>query len=332
MSLTVAIIYNQPSRDRYSAMGEEKAVLGVLEEAAAVQKALQELGHTALPVPFEPPLDGCRARLREIEADLIFNLFEGFAGSPETEAQVAEYLSELGILFTGCPAPALSLALDKPKTKELLLRAGIRTPAYQVLAPRILSDFRLSFPCIVKPQGEDASHGLTESSIVSDFTSLAKEAARVSGLFGGQALVEEFIDGREFNATVLSNSECMVLPIAEIIYTIPASKPRILTFGSKWEPRDIYFHNTNARCPADIDERLREQIMETARAAFQLIVRRGYARVDMRLDAGGEVNVLEVNPNPDISPSAGAARQARAAGMTYPQFIEKICRIALERK
>lgn len=328
--MRVAIVYNEPERDRYSAMGEEKAVLGVLEEVTSVQKALEELEYSPFQVPLAPPLAKCRDRLRAIEADLIFNLFEGFAGSPETEAELAGFLAELGIPFTGCPAPALALALDKPRTKDLLLKAGIRTPAYQLLTPAALSSFRLRFPCIVKPGGEDASHGLTESSVVSDFASLKGEVERVSRLFGGRALVEEFIDGREFNATVLGSGE-YVLPAAEIIYTVPPSKPRILTFASKWEPQDIYFHNTNSRCPADISDELEEQITDTARAAFQLIIPGGYARVDMRLDSRERVNVLEINPNPDISPGAGAARQARAAGLTYPQFIQKICRIARER-
>ncbi len=328
--MKVAITYNSPVPSRYHEMGEQKAVLGVLDEVIGVENALAELGRTCFRVPLEPPLEQAKKRLAGIKADLVFNLFEGFDGAPETEAAIAGYLAELKLPFTGCPTAALALALDKAKTKETLLGAGIRTPGYAVMTPAGPGDFKLTFPCIVKPVGEDASHGLSEESVVSDLAALARQVERVSRLFGGRALVEEFIDGREFNATVLGGRELDVLPIAEIVYTTPPGKPRILTFGSKWEEGDTYFHSTNARCPAEVDDGLRGEIVQTTQTAFRLVVRRGYARIDMRLDGAGRVNVLEVNPNPDISPSAGAARQARAAGMTYPDFIARICSLGLE--
>ncbi len=107
--------------------------------------------------------------------------------------------------------------------------------------------------------------------------------------------------------------------------------PRVLTFAAKWEPDTVYFQGTKAVCPAEIDDEVRRQIASTAREVFGLIGCRGYARVDMRMGRDRRLRVLEVNPNPDISPDAGAARQARAAGMDYSQFIEKLALLALER-
>ncbi len=328
--MKVAIIYNQPDSDRYHALGESKAELGVLDEVNAVSQALDELKYPHLSIPLRPPLESVKKQLRALEADVIFNLFEGFDGCPETESEVAEMLAERKIPFTGCPAAALKVALDKARTKELFVKSGIPTARYQVLSPENLATFGLSFPCIVKPLAEDASHGITEDSVVADYTALAKQLAKVCKLYGGKALVEEYVDGREFNTTVMGNARLRVPAISEIVFTLPADKPRVLTFEGKWEENSLYFDNTRAVCPADISLQERDAIQKIAKAAFRLVGCRGYARVDFRQDKAGKFKVLEVNPNPDITPGSGAALQAATAGMTYSQFIERIICLAFK--
>ena len=330
MQLKIAIIFNEPKSDRYSDMGEFKAVAGVLEEVRPVYKALSELGYSVTKVPLRPPLEKVRERIKTISADLVFNLFEGFEGHPQTEAIVASMLSELGIPFTGNPPLTLALALDKAKAKAILECDGIRTPKYQCLIPENLHQFRLNFPCIVKPLGEDASHGVSEESVVKDLDQLEKQVTKISQLFGGNTLVEEFLEGREFNVTVLGNKEPLVLPVAEMVYYLPPELPKLLTFAAKWQEESLYYKGTKATCPAEIGDEESKLISQTALSAFKLLDCRGYARVDMRMDAEEVPNVLEVNPNPDISPGYGAARQAKAAGLTYSQFIEKIVLYALE--
>ena len=332
MHLKIAIIFNEPKSDRYSDMGEFKAVAGVLEEVRPVHKALSELGHTVTKVPLRPPLEQVKERLKTIRAELVFNLFEGFEGQPQTEAVVAEMLSELGMPFTGNPPFTLALALDKAKAKAILESDGLRTPRYQSLNPENLDLFHLNFPCIVKPLGEDASHGVSEESVVNDLDQLEKQVTKISNLFGGNSLVEEFLEGREFNVTVLGNKEPVALPVAEMVYYLPPELPRLLTFAAKWVEESVYYKGTRATCPAEVGEEERQQISQTALTAFKLLDCRGYARVDMRMDAEGVANVLEVNPNPDISPGYGAARQAAAGGMSYNQFIEKIVMYALEEQ
>jgi len=326
----VAIIYNEPTPGRYEAMGEGRAVRGVLDEVEAVCSALSELGYPVRRIPLSPPLERVREALQTLDTDVAFNLFEGFEGRPETEAAVAGLLSELGLAFTGCPGAVLSLALDKMQAKALLRAAGVDVPTDQLLSPESLPLFRLGFPCIVKPCAEDASHGIAEESVVHDAASLNRQVTKVSELFGGWALVEEFIDGREFNATVLGTGEPVVLPISEIVYSLPPGVPWILTFAAKWEPQSVYYQGSRVVCPAEIEPELKERIAKTVLAAFRLLGCSGYARVDMRLNSAGQLKVIEVNPNPDISPDSGAARQCRAAGMTYSQFIERIVLLALE--
>jgi D-alanine-D-alanine ligase len=332
MCARLAIVYNEPRASRYDRAREERAVFGVLEAVKAVRQSLLETGHDVVLLPLTPPFSSTRKKLASLEVGLVFNLFEGFCGEPETEALVPEALEELGLPYTGCPGPVLRLALDKAGVKVLLQTAGITTPDFQLLNPETLHSFRLGFPCIVKPRAEDASHGITAGSVVGDYTSLERQIKLVAGSYGSGALVECFIGGREFNATVVGNSGLTALPVSEIIYKLPPELPRILSFAAKWEPESAYFKDTVVTCPAEIGTEERENIADTALAAFRLLGCRGYARVDMRLDEQGRLNVIEVNPNPDISPDSGAARQARAAGMNYTRFIDMIVKMALENK
>jgi D-alanine-D-alanine ligase len=331
MPQQVAIVYNEPQVSRYSDTNEEKAVLGVLEAVDAVHVALQELGYQVTRLPLVPPFAAAREKLNALNASIVFNLFEGFCGEPATEALVPETLTKLGIPYTGCHADILRLALDKANVKKILKETEIPTADFQVLNLKTLDTFNLSFPCIVKPRAEDASHGITADSLVKDFTALERQVRVITDLYHTDALVEHFLSGREFNATVMGNTQCAVLPVSEIVYLLPPGVPQILTFEAKWEPGSPYFKGTTVVCPAEVTEQERENITGTAMLAFKLLVRTGYARMDMRMDEAGKLNIIEVNPNPDISPGTGAARQSQAAGMSYAEFIGRIMNLTLER-
>jgi D-alanine-D-alanine ligase len=330
--MRVAIVYSEPQQSCRGSLDEYKSAVGVLEALNAVHRSLLELDFDVTVVPLMPPLKQAEKELRNLNTDLVFNLFEGFCDYPETEAAIPEVLSKMGIPFTGCPGPVLSLALDKAKTKLILTAAGIKTPDFQLLNPKTLHLFRLDYPCIVKPCCQDASHGLSAESVVHDSSALERQINAICGSYGGNAIVETFITGREFNATVMGNSELIVLPVSEIIYSLPPGMPEILTFDAKWETNSLYFRGTKPVCPAEIDAEDQQHIAETITAAYRLLGCQGYARVDLRMDREEELNVIEVNPNPDISPGNGAARQAEAAGMTYTQFVEKIVQLALDGK
>ena len=326
----VAIVYNEPQPSKYDNSHEEKAVLGVLDAVNAIRQAMQELGKDFQLLPLVPPFEEARKKLESLNTDVVFNLFEGFCGAPETEALVPEALKELGIPFTGCKADILRLALDKARLKAVLKEAGIPTPDYQVIEPKTLGDFILGFPCFVKPRSEDASHGISEDSLVNDFAALERQVRKIYDTYRCGALVEHFLSGREFNATVMGNLRCVVLPISEIVYELAPGIPRILTFAAKWEPDSPYFKGTKVICPAEVTEEMRDYVAETARKAFKTVIGRGYARMDMRMDENGTLNVMEINPNPDISPETGAARQSAAAGMKYSEFINKLVNLTLE--
>jgi D-alanine-D-alanine ligase len=332
MSASIAIIYNQPSSSRYSDRNEQAAEDGVLVELAAVEKALHSLGYPTFKIPLALPLEQAYEKLSKVKADIVFNLFEGFSGYPETEALIVEQMEALKLRYTGSPSAVLRVALDKAATKALLRQEDIRTPDFQLLDEATLCDFKLNFPCIVKPNAEDASHSLNVKSVVYDYNALKDIVSEISVTYGKKALVEEYIDGREFNMTVMGNAILTPLPVSEICFTLPEGMPKILSYEAKWDTESVYYRGTLPQCPADVDSDTRSEIIEAGLQAYAITGCCGYARIDMRMDENGRIYVLEVNPNPDISPDAGAAIQAAAHGMSYNDFIQKIVRLALERR
>lgn len=325
----IAIVYNEPAPSRYTTLGESVAIAGVVDEALAVNNALVELGYQTTMVPLSPPLETQLSILQQIDADLVFNLFEGFDGCPETEAVVAGMISKLGFRFTGCPTSAIAIALDKARSKHLLNESNILTPEFHLVTTENLHSLNFHYPSIVKPQAEDASHGISEDSVAHDFDSLKKRVHYICDLYGGSALVEEYIDGREFNVCVLERAHPFVLPISEIVYTLPQGLPNILTFSAKWEPTTLYYQCSQVVCPADLDKDLLHNIEKTSLRVFEVFECASYARIDFRLSHNGSLYVIDINPNPDISLTSGAAHQAAVAGIDYPRFIENIVLSAL---
>lgn len=329
--MRITIIYNEPESSRHAGGEEQTAVEGVLAEVDAVEHSLAELGYNVTRLGLVLPLTEARKALGRLKTDLVFNLFEGFGGFPESEPVIASCLEENGFRFTGCPSGALRLALRKSDLKAMLASGGIRVPASRRLSADTTGTFDLSFPCIVKPENEDASHGITAESVVNDIVSLKRQVRTMAENHGyHEALAEEYIEGREFNATVIGTSVPELLEISEIRFELPESMPKILTYAGKWDKDSMEYKGTIPVCPADITGNERKQIKIIAETSFRLAGCRGYARVDMRMDTSGTVYVLEVNPNPDIAPDSGAALQAKTAGMDYTSFIGKIVSMALE--
>jgi D-alanine-D-alanine ligase len=174
----------------------------------------------------------------------------------------------------------------------------------------------------------DASHGIDTDSVVQDEAAARRRAALVCERYGPRAIVEEFVDGRELNVAVALGR---VLPLAEVDWRLPEGVPRVLGYAEKWDEESEAYARTSIVCPARIDDALASRVRAVALAAFDAVGARDYARVDVRVDARGEPFVLEVNPNPDISPGAGLARAARVAGWSYDDFIQRIVQVAEER-
>jgi len=331
----VLILYNLP---RASAAGSDvlcpESDAGVLDEVEAVAEALTSLG-----LPFR--CQGVR-RLSDLATELtiapettVFNLVESLAGDVQDFNLVPAVARAFGKASTGSDTPCLVRCLDKGQTKAALRAAGVPTPRAVVLSATDRLPRRLPpGPLIVKPLLAEASEGIGPGSVFAEAgPSLWDAVCRVQRLFGGWALVERFIDGREVNVSLVERGgEVMVLPLAEIEFVdFPPDRPRIVDYRAKWLVDTFEYRNTVRRIPAPLPEAVAERVRRYARRAWQALGCRDYARVDFRLDEKLRPYVLEVNANPDISPGAGFASALAAQGISFAEFVETVIRNASAR-
>jgi D-alanine-D-alanine ligase len=327
----IAIVFNA-YEPRPTAAAERLSEESVAEMAQQAHDAVRSIGLTATLVPLQRSLLNFLGRVRELNPDALINLCEGFYGRPQWESNVAGIFELLGLTFTGNAAKTLALCQDKFKAKAVLRAAGLPTAPAQLMYDGTEA-LDLRFPLIVKPNNEDASLGIYPESVVRDEESLRQQVRRCLDNYRQPVLVEAFIDGREFNVSVMENGAVTPLPVSEIDYSaMPKDMPRILGYEAKWFEDNPLYQKTPPVCPARIDDEMRDRLQGLAATAFRTMGCRDYARVDFRMDTRGRPFVLEVNPNPDISTNAGYARALRAAGIEYAAFWGAMVKNALERK
>jgi D-alanine-D-alanine ligase len=332
----VALLYNSPVLPPDHPDFSSEA--GVLESVGAVGDVLRSSGHQAREVACGSSVAALVSALNEPRPDVVVNLCEGFAGDSAKEPHVAALLEMLGLPYTGSPPNCLTLARDKPGTKRLLASFGVPTPEFidvprgAQIPEKPTRELLGAGPLIVKPAREDASLGITVDSVTSDWSQLSWQVAAIHERYG-EALIERYVAGREFNVGIIELPDLTALPVAEIEFQQSADERwQILTYAGKWTPESSDFAATQVRCPAAIDEDLNCRIKETVIRAYRLAGCRDYARIDLRVDRAGQPYVLEVNANPDLSPSAGLTRMLKAAGIGYDQFVEKLIRQAKSRR
>ena len=303
---------------------------------AAVESALSKLGRV---VRLEATED-FPERLRQARPDIVFNIAEGFHGV-NREAHVPAICEFYGIPYSGSDPFTLSLCLDKARTKETLVFHGIPTPKFGVV--RKLEELRkvagsLAHPLFVKPVHEGSSKGITDSNLCWDRAQLFKQTEFLLENYGQPVLVEEYLPGKEFTCAVLGNGDdATVLPLVAMNFeTLPNGALPIYSFDAKfvWDrpenPLDIF------QCPARITRELQASIGRVTLDAFRALGCRDWARIDVRLDAAGVPNVLEVNPLPGILPDPAdnscLPKAARAAGIGYDELIQRCLKHAAARQ
>jgi D-alanine-D-alanine ligase len=325
----VTILYNEPvlPPDHRDAESEHEVLYTVDEVEAALRDGGLRVSRLGVRLDPSALADG----LRRLRPDAVFNLFEGLADRNETEAHAAGILDWLGVPYTGCPFQALALARCKHLTKHLLRGAGVPTAEFFVVERGPVPDNPLGWPVIVKPATQDASVGLDQGSVVTGRGALEERVERLLREYGPPVLVEEFLPGREVNVGVVETPELTVLPPSEILFTStePGRWP-IVTYDAKWRPGSPDYEATPPRYPADVTPGLRRRLEDVARRAFRLLGCRDYARVDFRV-RGTRPYVLEVNPNPDFSPTAGLSGGLASAGIRWADFAVALAWRALGR-
>ena len=304
-----------------------------INDALAIKKTL-DVNHD---VRIFPLSEDTYYQVRAEKPDVVFNLCDdGFRGDYNLEPHVAAMLDILNVPYTGNNYFTIALCQNKARAKDILTYNKVLTPKFQVFtsADRKL-DPELKFPMIVKPIREDGSVGIRERSVVVNEEQLKEEVDHIVNLYKQEALVEEFIDGREFTVSLIGNRRPIVLPVAEIDFAgMPEHLPKIVSYRAKWIKQSIAYKKTPIICPAqNVDEKMAKIIEDAARKCYKIFGCRGYARVDFRYDdKEKKLYVLEINPNPDVSEEFDIAASAKAAGMAYADLIKKIIDFAIERK
>jgi D-alanine-D-alanine ligase len=302
--------------------------MGVLEAVTAVEDALDSCGHESVRVPAGTNLARWSTLLREAGADLVFNLCEGLGGRSEGEVLAARVVEGMGLPMTGSPPSVLALARRKDRVNSLLVERGLPVPPWGLWNGFSRDSWASEwdvFPAIVKPAAEDGSVGITQDSVVSDRESLAHRMWEI-GEFS-PLLVQAFVGSREINAGIVGDQ---VLPLSEIVFSdLPARYHPIVGYEAKWSPGSPEDRGTRPVCPASLPPSLTGQIGSLAMQAWRAVGGAGYGRVDFRLTEPDILHVLEVNPNPDLAPSAGLARMASAQGWSYSTLVDQLLSEAL---
>lgn len=300
---------------------ESAAELAVADAARHAAMALQQAGRQPKVFPTSGRMPDICRRLLRLKPRVLVNLCESFNGLPHHEANMAGLWELLDIPFTGNSAAALRLCQDKYRTKLLLRSVGIPTPEGWIANRAADVPRAVRWPLIIKPVAEDGGIGIYRHSVAGNRIELEAAIQRITRRYRQPALVEQFIDGREFNIAIIEHKGLQVLPPAEIVFeNWPAATPRIVGFEAKWRPRHQYYRNTVPRCPADIPKRLTNRLGRNALAAWAAAGLRGYARFDFRADSVGKIFLLEINPNPDTVPDSGLGRMLTTAGILEKEF------------
>ena len=337
----ILICYNEPVGiyDNYSgktqangAVIEDSSDPGLMAQVGEIQKILQQQFLQVECLSFSRDFARALRRILQLAPDIILNFVEALEGDTNFEGHIAGAFEILDIEFTGNRALTLGNCLNKLKTKQILRSLGVRSPKYLLARLHSKVDaaaFKLKFPLILKLNKEDASIGISESSVVHDFQALQAQLDFLFGNYRQDVLIEECLPGREISAAILGDR---VLPLSEISYEgLPEHLPKIVTYEAKWSPHSPYYQHTTPVCPAVVDNELQALIEKTALAAFNALDCRDYARVDFRLSQRNIPHVVDVNPNPDLSPEAGFIRSASHAGLSYEQVLFALVDFALQR-
>lgn len=317
----------RPLGDQYAEWDDPSTI-------AAVEAALAEAGDV---IRLEA-VEDFPARLRAVRPDIVFNIAEGLNG-PSREAHVPAICEFYGIPYTGSDPLALALGLDKRRAKQAFLAAGVPAPAGLVVSrpEERLSALQVTLPALVKPLLEGSSKGIPQSALCDSPDDVLARVDQVLAEYGQPALVEEFLPGREFTCAILGNGpSARALPLVEIRFdALPAGSKPIYGYEAKWvwdtpdRPLPIF------ACPASVDPELEAQVVDAALGAYHALGCRDWARVDLRLDAGGVAHVIEINPLPGVLPDPDQnscfPKAARAAGMHYDELIRAVLDAALER-
>ncbi len=300
------------------------------EMVAALHAGLREQGYTFDPLKYFEDLAGLE---RYDPRDwLIWNWGEELAGRPWSEALVVEDYERRGFAYTGASPDVFRRVQNRAQVKQRLVAAGLPTLPARIFAEPAQAAEWDCYPAIVKGANQHASYGIDRDSVVQDTAGLARQIAYLRAEFGDEALVEPFLDTREFHVAVWGNGQAQALPPVEYDYSAFADvHDRLYTYTWKFDRTSRGFMEIGMPCPAPADRPdWRARLEQVAVGAYRALGLRDYGRVDLRM-LGDEPQILDVNANPDLDVTSVLAAGARAVGLTFGQMVDRIVQFAAER-
>ncbi|MCX7926624.1 MAG: ATP-grasp domain-containing protein [Candidatus Omnitrophica bacterium] len=330
--MKIALTYNLKVKDA-SKPADYASEYDSEETINAIIDALRKNGHQVEPV--EVSSNEVFGILSRHKVDMVFNIAEGKHGRFR-ESEIPAILDYLNIPYTGSNTIALAIALNKALTKKILKAEGIPTPAFQLFSTgkeQLNTDLR--FPLIVKPNFEGSAKGITRASVVYKTEDLYKRVREIIETYQQEALVEEFIEGKELTVGVLENGKLEALPILEIDFSTAAASGE---FFYSWRMKEFQGDKQQGLtptfyCPARLDSQTEQRVKEIAIATHRAIGCTDISRTDIRLSLDNIPYVLEINPLPGLNPrESNFPLMAYAAGMKYEELIETIISSAQKRR
>ena len=297
-----------------------------------VTSTLRKSGHEVRCIGVLDSLTDLRSAIADWKPDVVFNLLEEFDGIVTYDQHVVAFLELMRQPYTGSNPRGLLLSRDKSLCKQLLAYHRIPTPHFTVFRKgvRINIPRRLRFPLFVKSTSDDASLGIAQASVVEDATKLKERIEFVHEQVGSDALVEEYIEGRELYVGVMGNERLTRLPVWEMVFgSLPDSLAAIATRKVKWDKRYQQKYGITTHEAKDLPTPVLARLDKLSRRIYRALGLSGYARMDFRVTAAGEVYVLEANANPNLEAAEDFAESAGAAGVPYDELLERLMNFGL---
>jgi D-alanine-D-alanine ligase len=299
-----------------------------------VRKALEAAKHKPTILAIHDDVTELVSRLRQHKPDLVFNLVESFAKDIiGGQIAVTGILDLLQLPYTGGGPGELYLQEDKALSKKLLAYEQVLYPDFATFEPNadVETSGRLRMPLFVKPLRMDASIGIDENSLVRNTTELIEQVQWIHKTFRDTALVEEYIEGREFYVSVLGNQNPVAFPPIEMDFSgLPEGSLPVMDNKAKFDESSERFQGTRA-VVAELEPELKARLQRIALDAYRALRVRDYGRIDLRLAETGEIYVIEVNANCYLEEHSEFAMAAAAHGIDYVSLISRIVDLAMDR-
>lgn len=296
-----------------------------------IKTALMNLGHHVIPFGIYDDITGLIDLIQKQKVDLVFNMSEAFLNKRELQPQLIALLELLNIPFTGAHSECLQICKSKGLTKMILNHHHILTPQFEIvkknMAKPTLKDFR--FPGFVKPLDLEASEGISLSSYVQNEKEALARIEFIHNNLNADAILEEFIDGREMYVGVIGNEQVTAFAPRELFFKdMDERTPKFATYRSKWDQKYRKKWGIDSGWAKDLSEFTEKKLLDVSKKIYRLLQIQGYGRIDFRVK-NNQIYFIEANPNPSIAKKEDFALSAAKSGINYDQLIEKIVKLAL---